>query len=180
MNLTNTDNEVFDLCEKGDRRAQMQIYNDYAKGMYHVALRIVNDTAQAEDIMQESMITAFSKIRQWNREATFGSWLKRIVVNNSLTHLRKCSKMPLTTFEDQYEAVEETDEVFMEDAGWTAQRVLKAMKELKDNYRQVLTLSLVEGMDNEEIAEIMGISDGMCRTTISRAKSSLRNKLKTQ
>ena len=177
MNLTNTDNEVFDLCEKGDRRAQMRIYNDYAKGMYHVALRIVNDSAQAEDIMQESMITAFSKIRQWNREATFGSWLKRIVVNNSLTHLRKCSKMPTTQFEDYYEPVEETNEVCMEDAGWTAQRVMKAMKELKDNYRQVLTLSLVEGMDNEEIAEIMGISDGMCRTTISRAKLSLRNKL---
>ncbi|WP_317174210.1 RNA polymerase sigma factor [Nonlabens antarcticus] len=177
MNLTKTDNEVFDLCEKGDRRAQMRIYNNYAKSMYHVALRIVNDRAQAEDIMQESMITAFTKISQWNREATFGSWLKRIVINNSLTHLRKDKKMPTTSFEDHHDHVDETQGVDMEEASWTAKKVLVAMNELKGNYKEILTLSLIEGMDNEEIAQIMGISNGMCRTTISRAKTSLKNKL---
>lgn len=179
MDLKNIDNEVFDLCEKGDQRAQMRIYNDYAKGMYNVALRIVKDTALAEDIMQESMITAFSKIHQWNREATFGSWLKRIVINNSLTQLRKNKKMPLTSFEDYHESIDADEAIDMEEAGWTARKVMEAMKELKDNYKQILTLSLIEGMDNEEIAQIMGISDGMCRTTISRAKMSLRNKLVT-
>ncbi len=177
MNLTSTDNYVFDLCEKGDRKAQLQVYNDYANGMYHVALRIVNDSAQAEDIMQESMITAFTKIEQWNREATFGSWLKRIVVNNSLTFLRKEKRMPTTSFEDQLDCVDETEDLDMENAGWTAQKVLKAMGELKESYREVLTLSLIEGMDNEEIAQIMNISHGMCRTTISRAKASLKLKM---
>jgi len=177
VNLIHTENDFFDLCEKGDRRAQMRVYNDYAKGMYHVALRIVNDTAQAEDIMQDSMITAFAKINQWNREASFGSWLKRIVINNSLSYLRGSKKMPTTTFEDFHECVEEAEEIDMEEAGWTAQRVLTALKQLKDTYRQVLTLSLIEGMDNEEIAQIMNMSDGMCRTTISRAKTSLRSKL---
>ncbi|KQC33517.1 MULTISPECIES: RNA polymerase sigma factor [Nonlabens] len=177
MNLTELKNDVFDLCEKGDRRAQMQVYNDYAKGMYHVALRIVEDTAQAEDIMQESMITAFSKIHQWNREATFGSWLKRIVINNCLNYKRKAGRMTTTTFEDHHDAVDDTENIDMEHAGWTAKRVLAAMKELKDSYREVLTLSLIEGMDNEEIAQIMGISHGMCRTTISRAKTSLRSKM---
>lgn len=179
MNPTKLENDVFDLCDKGDRRAQMQVYNDYAKGMFHVALRIVEDQAQAEDIMQESMITAFAKIKQWNREATFGSWLKRIVINNSLSYKRKSSKMPLTSFEDYHEHVEECGDIDMEESGWTAQKVLAAMKELKENYREVLTLSLIEGMDNEEIAKIMGITHGMCRTTISRAKTSLRNKLET-
>ncbi|SCY06485.1 RNA polymerase sigma-70 factor, ECF subfamily [Nonlabens sp. Hel1_33_55] len=177
MNLTELENDVFDLCEKGDRRAQMQVYNDYAKGMYHVALRIVEDTAQAEDIMQESMITAFAKINQWNREATFGSWLKRIVINNSLTYKRKASKMPTTSFEEYHETIDDSESIDMENAGWTAKRVMIAMKELKASYREVLTLSLIEGMDNEEIAQIMGISHGMCRTTISRAKTSLRSKM---
>lgn len=179
MNLINIENEVFDLCEKGDRRAQMQVYNDYAKGMFHVSLRIVNDTAQAEDIMQESMITAFSKISQWNREATFGSWLKRIVINNSLTHLRKDKKMPSVSFEDYHDCIEETDDIDIEESGWSGKKVLTAMKDLKDNYREILTLSLIEGMDNEEIAQIMGISNGICRTTISRAKTSLKDKLQT-
>ncbi|MEP0478866.1 MAG: RNA polymerase sigma factor, partial [Nonlabens sp.] len=109
----------------------------------------------------------------------FGSWLKRIVVNNSLTQLKKESKMPKVDYDDvAYEMENKADEqIDMEAAGMTAKKVLEVMKLLKDNYRQILTLSLIEGMDNEEISEIMGISNAMCRTTISRAKESLRNKM---
>lgn len=179
MILKTTEIELYNLCERGDRKAQMRVYDQYANGMYHVALRIIKDTALAEDIMQDSMITAFAKMKQWNREATFGSWLKRIVVNNSLTQLKKDSKMPKVDYDDvAYEMENKADEqIDMEAAGMTAKKVLEVMNLLKDNYRQVLTLSLIEGMDNEEISEIMGISNAMCRTTISRAKESLRNKM---
>ncbi len=182
VTLAETDIKLYDLCEQGNRKAQMQVYDKYARGMYHVALRLVQDSAQAEDLMQESMITAFSKMRQWNRTATFGSWLKRIVVNNSLTHLRKNSRMTTVDYDEvsyEMEAAVEP-QIDMEEAGMTARRVMAAMAELKDNYREILTLSLIEGMDNEEISEIMGISHGMCRTTISRAKSALRKKLEEQ
>jgi len=179
VTLTITEIELYDLCERGNRKAQMRVYDKYAAGMYHVALRIVNDTAQAEDIMQESMITAFAKMKQWNREATFGSWLKRIVVNNSLTYLKKEKRMPKVDYDDvAYEMENQAEEqIDMEAAGMTAKKVLEVMKLLKDNYKQILTLSLIEGMDNEEISEIMGISNAMCRTTISRAKDSLRKKM---
>jgi len=96
VTLTETEITLYDLCEQGDQRAQMKVYDNYSRGMYHVALRILNDSAEAEDIMQESMITALNKISQWNREASFGSWLKRIVINNSLSRLRKTKKMEIT------------------------------------------------------------------------------------
>jgi len=60
----------------------------------------------------------------------------------------------------------------------TAKKVLQVMDELKSNYKQILTLHLIEGMDNEEICEIMEISNGTCRTMLSRAKDSLRTKIK--
>ena len=179
MTLTATEIELYQLCENGDQRAQMRVYDQYASGMYHVALRIVEDSAQAEDIMQESMITAFAKMKQWKRDATFGSWLKRIVINNSLSHLRKEKRMPTVDYESvAYEMEQQAHTgIDMEAAGMTARSVLQMMKELKDSYRQILTLSLVEGMDNEEICEILNISNAMCRTTISRAKASLRTKM---
>jgi RNA polymerase sigma factor (sigma-70 family) len=179
VTLTATEIELYQLCENGDRKAQLHVYDQYASGMYHVALRIVQDTAQAEDIMQDSMITAFAKMKQWNRDATFGSWLKRIVVNNSLTYIRKAKKMPKVDYDDvAHEMENQADEyIDMESAGLTAQKVLEIMNELKDNYREILTLSLIEGMDNEEICEIMSITNAMCRTTISRAKASLRSKM---
>ncbi|AZQ45212.1 sigma-70 family RNA polymerase sigma factor [Nonlabens ponticola] len=156
----------------------MKVYNDYARGMYNVSLRIVQDTAQAEDIMQESMITAFAKMADWNRTATFGSWLKRIVVNNSLTYLRKNKRMPMVAMDDeQYEQVPDDEPLDLAESGATATKVLEVMKTLKESYRQILNLHLIEGMDNEEISHIMNISHGMCRTTLSRAKTSLKNKM---
>lgn len=181
MNLTETEIKLYDLCEQGDQRAQMKVYDNYSRGMYHVALRILNNAAEAEDVMQESLITALQKMSQWNREASFGSWLKRIVINNSLSLLRKKNKMETIAYDDvayhlESQAVDE--QIDMEEEGMTAQKVLQVMKELKDNYKQILTLHLIEGMDNEEICEIMNMTNAMCRTTLSRAKKSLRTKIK--
>ena len=181
VTLTETEIKLYNLCEQGDPRAQLQVYDNYSRGMYHVALRIVKDPAEAEDVMQESMITAFNKMSQWNREATFGSWLKRIVINNSLSLLRKKNKMETVAYEEvayHIESQADEEQIDMENAGMTAKKVLHIMNKLKDNYRQILTLHLIEGMDNEEICEIMKISNAMCRTTISRAKESLRTKIK--
>ncbi len=72
------------LCKEGNQLAQLEVYNRYQKAMYNVAIRIVKDTAEAEDVMQESFITAFSKLDTFKGEATFGSWLKRIVINNGI------------------------------------------------------------------------------------------------
>ncbi|WOI23614.1 RNA polymerase sigma factor [Nonlabens ulvanivorans] len=181
VTLTETEISVYDLCEQGDQRAQMKVYDSYSRGMYHVALRILKDSGEAEDVMQESMIAAFHKMSQWNREATFGSWLKRIVINNSLSRLRKTKKMETVSYDDvayHLESQADDQQIDMENAGMTAKKVLLVMNKLKDNYKQILTLHLIEGMDNEEICEIMKISNVMCRTTISRAKESLRTKIK--
>ena len=177
MNLKTIDEDVFDLCARGNERAQLIIYRDYARAMYNVAFRILNDTAQAEDVMQESMIAGFNKIDQWNREATFGSWLKRIVINNALTIKRKQKRLHTVPIEDHH-ATSTPDVVYDENVNaWNPTVILEQINGLKDNYREVLVLSLIEGMDNEEISQIMNMSNGSCRTTISRAKEQLRNKL---
>ena len=80
---------LIDACRTGDRKAQYEIYKLYYKAMYNTCLRIVNDTAEAEDIMQESFLDAFQRIDTYTGTGTFGSWLKRIVVNRSLDFIRK-------------------------------------------------------------------------------------------
>jgi RNA polymerase sigma-70 factor (ECF subfamily) len=166
-------------CLEGSRSAQLEVYNRYYKAMYNTALRIVKDSMQAEDIMQESFLSAFTKLDTFKGEVTFGAWLKRIVVNNSIYHYRKQQKKNEVGIDSLLYKVEDND-VVDEDHGETermAQKVLIAMKTLKDNYRVSLTLHLIEGYDYEEISSIMGISYANCRTTISRAKESLRKKL---
>lgn len=166
-------------CLEGRRSAQLEIYNRYYKAMYTIALRIVKDSFEAEDVMQESFLNAFSKLNTYRAEVAFGAWLKRIVVNNSIQHYRKLAKVEHIALDDVLYRVEDTEEIVPEVAltHLKAQEVLQTMGLLKDNYRIALTLKLIEGYDNQEICQIMRISDANCRTLLSRAKESLRKKL---
>ena len=166
-------------CRNGKQSAQLEVYNRYYKAMYNTALRIVKDSQEAEDVMQDSFLNAFTKLASFKGEVTFGAWLKRIVINNSIHHYRKQIKRNEVSLENVMYKVEDNDGV-SEDYGVTerkAQKVMDAMKQLKDNYRVSLTLHLIEGYDYEEISQIMDISYANCRTTISRAKESLRKKM---
>ena len=171
--------ELLQLCLEGKQRAQLEIYNRYYKAMYNTALRIVKDGAEAEDVMQESFLNAFTKLHTFKGDVTFGAWLKRIVINNSIYHYRKQQKKQEVNLDEIMYKVEDNDEVATDHGGTElkAQKVLETMKRLKDNYRISLTLHLIEGYDYEEISQIMDISYANCRTTISRAKESLRKKM---
>ncbi len=181
--LTTTINYTDELvvrCRKGEQRAQMEIYSKYYKAMYNTALRIVNDTAEAEDVMQEAFIKAFLKLHTFEGKSTFGAWLKKIVVNLSINSFNKKSKFEKVSYNDQFKNELTEDEgidLGENNANSQVQQILKAMKELKENYRIILSLHLIEGYDHDEICDVLEITPANCRTTISRAKESLRNKL---
>lgn len=180
MTLTNQNIEDLLLqCISGNQRAQLEVYNRYYKAMYNTAVRIVKDSYVAEDIMQESFLSAFTKLESLKELATFGSWLKRIVINNSVYYYHKNNKKNDVPLDDVMYKVEDHQGV-SEDYEFTnlkAAQVLETMKTLKDNYQIGLTLHLIEGYDYEEICDIMNITYANCRTMISRAKDSLRQKL---
>ncbi len=180
MTLTELNIEqLIERCRRCDQGAQMEIYNRYYKAMYNSAYRIIKDSAEAEDIMQEAFLMAFTKLSMLEDNRLFGSWLKKIVINSSLTISRKRNmygEIPLETVE--YAITDDTEGVVREDlTSVKANAVLKTLKELKESYSTALSLHLIEGYDYEEICEILNISYSNCRTLISRAKESLRKKL---
>jgi len=168
------------LCQEGNRLAQLEVYNRYQHAMFNTSLRIVKDAATAEDVMQESFITAFEKLSSFKGEASFGSWLKRIVVNNSISQYRKSQRF--TSIPDHTYIETEVD-ITMEGlseeeyANLKVKQLLSCMDQLHDSYREILTLHFIEGYDYEEVCEILKISYANCRTLISRAKDSLRKKI---
>ena len=180
MSLPNLNTEALaELCKSGNQNAQLEIYNRYYKAMYNIALRIVKDTYEAEDVMQDSFLTVFTKLDELKDLKTFGAWLKRIVINNSIYHYKKSHKYQNVPFDNVLYKVEENQSIGSDNdfTNIKAQQVLKVINNLKDNYRIALTLNLIEGYDYEEISDIMNISYSNCRTTISRAKENLRKKL---
>lgn len=172
--------ELVTLCQQNNQKAQFEIYNSYCKAMYNVAYRIIKDEHFAEDVMQESFLKAFTKIDTYKKEVAFGAWLKRIVVNNSIDFCKKNNRIQLNDFEKSVYKIEDQrnetiDEVNFEEV--KIKEVLQAIQSLKASYSTILTLFYIEGYDQEEICEILKISYANCRTTLSRAKDSLKNKL---
>lgn len=168
--------DLITLCQQGEQGAQLEVYNRYYKAMYNTALRIVKHEPEAEDIMQESFLSAFTKLASYKGEASFGSWLKRIVVNNSLNAYNKSKKLEETPIDDHLYKIEDniTGIAEVDLSTVRAREVVDAMSKLRDNYRQSLSLHLIEGYDYEEMSEIMNVSYANCRTMVSRAKESLR------
>lgn len=170
---------LIDGCKTGDQKAQFQIYKLYYKAMYNTSLRIVSDSMEAEDVMQESFLSAFEKIETYSGIVSFGAWLKKIVVNRSLDALSRRKAI----FEDidSYVGIKDDsgDETARnEELDVKVEAVKEAIEKLPDGYRVILSLYLLEGYDHDEIAEILSINSSTSRSQLSRAKQKLISDLK--
>jgi len=144
--------------------------------MYNVGFRITGNSDDAEDVLQEAFISAFRSLDNYRGDAAFGAWLKRIVINKAinLVSKRKHESIP---DDDRWDVAEaETPPEYADDL--TVDRVKRAIHQLPDGYRSVLSLYLLEGYDHQEIAEIMGISESTSKSQLNRAKGKLRELLK--
>jgi RNA polymerase sigma factor (sigma-70 family) len=175
----NLHQDLIDGCLNGDQKAQFQIYKLYYKAMYNTSLRIVGDTMEAEDIMQESFLSAFEKMDTYSGTVSFGAWLKKIVVNRSLDSLNKRKAV----FEDidSHTGIRDEsseDSTRYEEIDIRVEEVKEAIEKLPDGYRIILSLYLLEGYDHDEIAEILSINSSTSRSQLSRAKQKLIGELK--
>ena len=168
---------LIEACKRKDQKAQFEIYQLYYVAMYNTSLRIVGDPDDAEDVMQESFLKAFSKLKTYRGEVSFGAWLKRIVVNKALDFLRL--KKEQFSLDEVGEIVEEPDDQpeTMEVA-YQAETIKRAIQSLPEGYRIVLSLILLEGYDHEEVSGILNISNATSRTQYHRAKKKLLELLK--
>ncbi|RED47600.1 RNA polymerase sigma factor [Seonamhaeicola aphaedonensis] len=170
--------DIIEQCKQNNRKAQLQLYNQYCDGMYIVAKRFLKDANDAEDVVQEAFIKAFSKLHQYKAEVTFGAWLKRIVVNKSIDFL-KSKKQQLVELNEVHMKVVDApkDDKWLVDDAITLDDVKLAIKKLPDKYQYVVMLYLIEGYDHQEIAEILNISEVASRTQLSRGKVKLQELL---
>jgi len=142
--------------------------------MLNVAFRIVGNIADAEDVLQESFLDAFNRVKDFRQETTFGLWLKQIVVHRSINLLRKRKVEWVELGENELDGI--ADEVIDNDDEMQYQVavVKQAMNKLPEGYRVVLSLYLLEGYDHEEIGQILNIAENTSRTQFLRAKRKLQ------
>ena len=164
--------DIIELSKAGNQKAQYQLYSLYAKAMYNICCRMMNSQTEAEDLLQEAFAEAFLKLESFRFESSFGAWLKRIVVNKCINHIKK-RKADLVFTDNVPENKYHTEPEITEDH-MDVKRIHKAMQELPDGYRVIFSLYLLEGYDHGEIAQILGISESTSKSQFSRAKQKIK------
>lgn len=175
----NPESSLVISCLQGDRKAQRRLYERYCDAMYNLCYRMMGNTPEAEDALQETFIDVFRKLGSFRGESTLGAWIKRIAINHCITMLGK-RKIVFEEMKEagQWPAAESSED--KEEINYEVTRVKDAIMKLPDGYRQVLTLYLLEGYDHGEIASILGIQETGSKSQYSRAKSRLREMLSNE
>ena len=148
--------------------------------MFNIAMRILNDADEAADVLQEAFVDAFSRIADFRQETTFGLWMKQIVINKSISQIRK-RRLELISIDDtDIESIPDLETPDNSEFEMQVQQVQTCIQQLPDGYRLVLTLYLLEGYDHEEIAHILHINQNTSRTQFMRAKRKLADMLRSR
>ncbi len=170
--------DLLELCKAGNEKAQFRLYNLYAKAMYNICFRMMNNREEAEDMLQEAFAETFQKLNTFRYESTFGAWIKRIVVNKCINRLKK-KKVELELEENIHDNREEEEEEYVdfENIKLNVKNVYNEIEKLPAGYRIIFSLYILEGYDHKEIAQILGISVSTSKTQYYRAKLKIKEQL---
>ena len=171
--------DIVEACKRGDRKAQFELYKLYSKAMYNICLRMLGSVENAEDALQNSFVDVFSKLDSFRFESAIGAWIKRIVINNCINHMKK-RKIDLMELNDNvHHLAEDNFTPSVSDSNLNVEMIQKAIMQLPEGYRVVFTLYAMEGYDHEEIGEVLGVTEATSKSQYSRAKAKLRDILQS-
>ena len=164
-------------CRKGVRSAQLKLYEHYARMLFASCYRILANTEEAEEAMQDSFLKIFTHLEQYHEEMSFEAWVRRIAIHTAIDYVRQRSEELELLTDNLPDLAEEEEE---EEPRYTVDQVRHAMEQLPNGYRVVLSLYLFEGYDMEEIAQILHVKPASVRSQYLRGKRKLIEGIKRQ
>jgi RNA polymerase sigma-70 factor (ECF subfamily) len=172
--MTDAMPNIIDACRRGSHSAQLKLYKRYASKLYNACLRIVGNSGEAEEAMQDTFLKIFSRIDQYREGENFEAWIQRIAVHTAIDYVRRHDER-LETLSDNYSAIDDEAEVQENDEALllAVDKIRQAAQKLPAGYRVVLSLYLFEGYDMDEISSILKIQPPSVRTQYMRGKRRL-------
>ncbi|EJX01551.1 RNA polymerase ECF-type sigma factor [gut metagenome] len=170
-----SEQQLIEGCQRGDRRAQKELYELYSRKMMGVCLRYVNDRETARDLLQDGFVKIFTSIGSYSGIGSFEGWMRKIFVNCALEYLRKSDVLKEATDLDNTAELIDTDSSAISDI--SAAELMNMVKELPAGFRTVFNLFAIEGYSHKEISEMLNITDSTSRSQYTRAKQLLQKKI---
>lgn len=165
------------MCKRGESSAYTGLYNLYAKEVYNTVYRLVNHTAEAEDILQETFVSAFQSIQRFEHTGGFRAWIKRIAINKSISALRK-RKVRLVELDMGRVSLPEEEPVDEKAFVFKLEEVKRAIDALPEGYRTIFQLYALENIPQAEIAQMLGLANTTVRVQYHRAKQKILETIK--
>jgi RNA polymerase sigma-70 factor (ECF subfamily) len=173
---TDIHRDIIEQSKAGNSAAQYRLYKLYAKAMFNIAYRMMDNREEAEDMLQEAFSHAFAKLKSFRYESSFGSWIKCIVINHCLNEIKR-RKADLQFFDDM-SAFNENMEDEGYESGLSVDNVRKSMEFLPSGSKMIFSLYLLEGYDHREISQILNISESNSKSQYMRAKRKVKEVFK--
>ena len=177
LDYADTHRELVERCRSGERQAQFDLYKHYNRAMYNICLRMLTHQQDAEDVLQLSFVQVFKKLDSFRFESSIGAWIKRIVVNNCINHLKR-RRVNFEEWDAKHDPIVEDEAP--NPPGISVARVKRAMQKLPDGYRAVFSMYALEGYDHQEIADILGVTEATSKSQYCRARKKLKDILIAQ
>ena len=159
-------------CKKNDAKAQSQLYKLFSSTLFSLCLKYSKNYAEAEDVLQDSFITVFKKIKQFESKGSFEGWIKRVTINTALQRYRSKGVYEIVN-EQQIEDVV----VEVEDDSIDMDYLLGLIQELPNRYRLVFNLYALDDYSHKEVADMLEISVGTSKSNLARARMILKEKI---
>lgn len=162
--------QLIQQCREGNRKAQRALYDQLSSALFGCCLKYAANYEEAQDVLQDSFITIFQKIGQFDHKGSFEGWCKRIAINTALqTYRRK------KTYALEAEPQEADDSMDIEEPdGLAMQDLLEMIHRLPDQYRLVFSLYILDRYSHKEIAALLDITPGTSKSNLSRARKNLQ------
>lgn len=186
--INKTDEELIEVVLSGNHSAFEEIFFRYHQKAYNLAMRISRNQDDAEEIIQEVFTSVFSKLNRFEGKSTFSSWLYRITVNTAFMKLRGRKKHDAMSLEDDVLPVQNcwaekrsdaSDVNFLSSRHELKQHISEAIDSLPSEYRAIFVMRDVDGLSNQEVAEVLNISIAAVKSRLHRTRLMLRKKLRT-
>ena len=172
INLHHEETELIKLAVENNRHAQHLIYSRFSPKMLSVCRRYIKDLQQAEDIMITAFMKVFSNLRNFEHKGSFEGWIRRIMINESISFIRVQKKVSFIEDESYYEERHNNIE-----SQFSLEDIQFLIDNLPDGYRMVFNLYCVEGFKHQEISAMLGINEGTSKSQLSHARKMLQGNI---
>ncbi len=175
--MFNSESSLIKACLNNDIRAQKQLYSAYAVKMMGVCLRYAKSREEAEDMLQEGFFKVFCDLYQFSGKGALGGWIRMVMVNTALQHIRKHRKKIFETVAiNQIPDIHAASDDFM--AQMNANDLIKKIQKLPTGCQLVFNLYVIEGFSHKEIAQKLNITVGTSKSQLFKAKAALKMQIK--